>query len=325
MKQKVRWGILSTAKIGRTRVIPAIQQSKNGLVHAVASRSLESARQFARDLKIPQAYGSYEELLQDPDVDAIYIPLPNGLHYEWSLHCAEAGKPVLCEKPLAANADEAQKMVDAFAARGLPFAEAFMYRFHPQHQKVREIIAKGDIGQLQIIQSSFTFVIGSEENIRLSAELAGGALMDVGCYCVNVMRFLTGEEPDTVAAAAIFGERSGVDETIAGVLRFPSGVLGHFDAGLRTYRQFGYEIRGSEGRIVVPQAFVPDPNKAAVVQLWRGEKMKEISVRAANHYTVMVEDFADALLKNRPPRFAPQDAVLQMQVLDRLLAHARGG
>ncbi len=323
MSQKVRWGILSTANIGRGRVIPAIKESRNGEVVAVASRTMERAREFAAETDIPTAHGSYEELIANPNVDAIYNPLPNSQHAEWSIRCAEAGKPVLCEKPLASNAAEAQQMVDAFKSRDLLFAEAFMYRFHPQTERVMQLIAEDAIGEVKLIRAQFTFAIQSEENIRLSAELAGGALRDVGTYCINFMRLLTGQEPDAVKAMARFGKTTGVDETLTGLLSFPSGVLGHFDCGLRSYRTHQCEITGSSGRILIDEAFVASPERGTMVRVWQDDVYAEVHVPAANHYTLMVEDFADALLNKRAPRFDPQDGVANMQVIDRLLESAR--
>jgi predicted dehydrogenase len=322
MPDKVRLGILSTADIGRNRVIPALRHCRNLEVAAVASRSLDKAQAFARDMGIPKAYGSYDELLADPDIDAIYNPLPNSLHAEWSIKCAEAGKPCLCEKPLASDAPEAQTMVDAFAQRNLLFAEAFMYRFHPQTQRVREMVQSGAIGDLREISAAFSFVIQNEDDIRLSKPLAGGALMDIGCYCVNVMRLMTGEEPDEAKAIARVGQRSQVDESLAGVLSFPSGALGHFDCSFRLPFTHTYELRGTKGRILVEQAFVVPPDRQTTIRYWHNNDYEEITIPPANSYTLMAEDFADALLNNRSPKFSPQDAVRNMQALDRLYASA---
>lgn len=324
MSRKIRWGILSTANIGRQRVIPAIQQSGNGEVVAVASRSLDRAQAFANEVNIPKAYGSYEAMIADPDVDAVYNPLPNSEHAPWSIRCAGAGKPVLCEKPFASDAPEAQQMTDAFSSRGVLLAEAFMYRFHPQTVKLRELVTSGAIGTLSIITSAFTFPIRSEQDIRLNKALAGGALMDVGCYCVNITRLLTGEEPARAQAVARWGAASGVDETLAGVMEFPSGVVAHFDCGFRTFRANFCDIRGTTGRILVEPIFNMEPTFAPVIRLWRGEEYEEISAPAANHYTLMVEDFADALLNNRPPRYLAQDGVNNMRAIDMLYAAARG-
>jgi D-xylose 1-dehydrogenase (NADP+, D-xylono-1,5-lactone-forming) len=323
MTDKIRWGILSTANIGYRRVAPAMQQSSNGEVVAVASRSLEKAQKYAADLGIPKAYGSYEELIADPDIDAIYNPLPNSEHAAWSIRCAEAGKPVLCEKPLAKDAAEAQTMVDAFTSRGVPFAEGFMYRFHPQTVKVKEMLAGGAVGKMLVVSAAFTFAIRSEDNIRLSAPLAGGGLMDVGCYCLNVMRLMSGEEPARGQAIGRFGAQSGVDEVLAGVVDFPSGVIGHFDCGVRTFRTHTYEIRGTEGRILVETGFVMEAHEEPIIRYWHGEDYEEIKMPAVNHYTLMAEDFADALLNKRPPRFAPADGVATMRAIDMLIASAR--
>jgi predicted dehydrogenase len=316
----IRWGVLSTANIGRNRVIPAIQASSNGRVTAVASRSLEKARAFADDLGIETAFGSYEELIASPDVDAIYNPLPNSEHAAWSIRCAEAGKPTLCEKPLARSAAEAQRMVDAFAQRGVLFAEAFMYRFHPQTQRVKQMIQDGAVGDLRSMQASFTFPIRGEDNIRLSKALVGGSLMDVGCYCLNVMRFMTGAEPYEAHALSRVGAESGVDESLTGILEFPGGVLGHFDSSLRTYFNHAYEVRGTRGRISVEQGFVMPKDAETVIRWWHDEEYEEIRIAPANSYTIMAEDFASALLENRPPRFAPEDAVANMRVIDLLNA-----
>ncbi|GAB4571211.1 MAG: Gfo/Idh/MocA family oxidoreductase [Anaerolineae bacterium] len=319
MTDRIRWGVLSTANIGRKKVIPAIQHSGNGEVVAVASRNIDRARTFAEATGIPRAYGSYEELLADPEIDAIYNPLPNSEHARWSLACAETGKATLCEKPLARNAQEAQTMVDAFAQRNILFAEAFMYRFHPQTVRVLEMVREGAIGEIKLIQAAFTFNISGRENdIRLKKDLAGGALMDVGCYCVNVMRLMTGEEPDYWQAFARTGQE--VDETLAGLLGFPSGVVGHFDCGLRATLANAYEIRGTRGRILVDPAFIPAPDQETTIHYYHDGAYEAITIPAVDQYQLMVEDFADALLNNRPPRYAPQDAVHNMAAIDQLYA-----
>lgn len=322
MSAKIRWGIISTAKIGRTRVAPAIQQSSNGVVAAVASRDLNNARQYADELNIPKAYGSYEELIADPEIDAIYNPLPNSEHALWSIRCAEAGKPTLCEKPLASDAAEAKTMVDAFIQRGVLFTEGFMYRFHPQTQRVKQLVDAGDLGDLQVMMSSFTFSLSDETNIRLSKPLAGGSLMDVGCYCINVMRFMTGEEPVSGKAIQHIGASSGVDEKFSGVLVFPSGMFGHFDSGVRSHFSNQYDIRGSKGRVFVGESFVPGADATTIMHHWSADGLQTYRIEPANQYTLMVEDFADALLNQREPRFGPYDGVANMQVIDMLKANA---
>lgn len=320
MATKIRWGILSTAAIGRKRVIPAIQRSTNGMAAAVASRELSKAQTFAQEMKIPQAYARYEELLNDPNIDAVYIPLPNSDHAEWALRCAEVGKPVLCEKPLAGDAAQAQVMADTFALRKISLAEAFMYRFHPQTERVKEIIATGILGTIQSINASFSFRVQDEQNIRLSQSLGGGALMDVGCYCVNVMRYMFGEEPIEAKALGRFRE---VDERLVGLLGFPSGGLGHFECSLRSYRNQRYEIVGSAGRLSVDEAFNPDHNRPSIIHLWHGDTYQRIEIPPADAYQLMVEEFANGLLNGKAPRFAPQDAVYNLQVTDWLLLSAQ--
>jgi len=323
MPDTIRWGVISTANIGAKRVIPAIKKAVNGEVVAVASRSLDKAKAFADEHGFPKAYGSYEELFADPDVDAIYNPLPNSLHAKWSIKAAAAGKPTLCEKPFASDADEAQQIVDAFVAHNVLLAEAFMYRFHPQNQRAQQMVQDGAIGRPLAMSSGFTFSISDEANIRLSKALAGGALMDVGCYCINAMRFISGEEPVEAHAIADFGAETDVDERISGVLRFPSGMLGHLDAGLRVHRAHFYEVRGSKGRLYLPQSFTPDADAMTYIYHERDDNSETIEVPPVDQYQLMIEDFGDALLNGRPPRFLPQDAVNNMRVVDRLLASAR--
>jgi len=327
VSDKIRWGILSTAKIGR-KVIPAIHASNNGIVAAVASRNIAAAESFAAEMNIPQAYGSYDELLASPHIDAIYIPLPNGMHHEWSLKCAAAGKHTLCEKPLADNAAQAQQMVEAFHNANLKFAEAFMYRLHPQTQRARQIIQDGSIGELKIINASFSFRIKEENDVRLQADLAGGALMDVGCYPVSLMRLITGEEPIRAEAVAVFGDASNVDEVMTGALYFPSGVVGHFDCSVRAFFTAQYEARGTHGKVFADPGFPMPPDQPTTLHHWRenddGQVTHDtISIPAADHYQLMVEDFAVAMLNDRAPMFPGTEAVLQMRAIDMLYASAK--
>jgi len=332
MADKIRWGILSTARIGQGAVIPAIQKSRNGEVVAVASRDLGRGQAFAKQAGIPKAYGSYEAMLADPEIDAIYNPLPNDQHGPWSIRAAEMGKHVLCEKPIASNADEAQKMADVFAKQGKLLMEAFMYPFHPQTVKVKAMVDSGAIGQIRLMTANFTFFIDDEDDIRLKKDMSGGSLMDVGCYCVSVMRLMTGEEPDKVTALARFGQRSQVDELMVGTLSFPSGAVGHFGCSFRSPLNQNYEVQGSEGRILVERGFVPfrpDPKAPIIIRYWHGQgeggtKYEEIPVEPADQYTLMAEEFADAILHKRSLRFPAEYSVKQMRVLDMLYAAARG-
>lgn len=331
MAQKIRWGIISTARIGEGAVIPAIQKSKNGEVVAVGSRDLSKGQEFARRLNIPKVYGSYEELLADPDIDAIYNPLPNHLHAPLSIQAAEAGKHVLCEKPLALDAAQAQEMADAFQQRGLLLMEAFMYPFHPQTVKVKEIVDSGVLGELRLMTANFTFSIGDEDDIRLKPDMGGGCLYDVGCYCVHVMRLMSGEEPISATATARFGERSQVDEVLAGTLTFPSGLIGHLGCSFRAAMTQNYEIQGTKGRIYVERGFVPfrpDPNAPIIIRYYPGASegeihTEEIRIDPADQYTLMAEDFSDAILNKRPLRFPVEYAIANMRVIDMLYAAAK--
>jgi len=322
MPDKIRWGIISTANIGRRALVPALHNASNGELVAVASRDLAKARVFADELNIPRAYGSYEELLADPEIDAIYNPLPNDQHANWSIRAAAAGKHVLCEKPLASDAAEAEEMVKAFKANDRLLAEAFMYRFHPRTRHVREMVRSGALGTLQQIGAAFTFRLRSDENIRLEGKLAGGAIMDIGCYAVGVMRFVTGEEPVAVNAFAHYNDR-GADEMAVGSLVFPSGVLGHFDCGMRAQGGQWYDIRGSEGRIFVEDAFVAPRDQAMKLRYWRGDNYEEIDFEPVDQYQLMAEDFADAILNNRPPLYPAEDGVAAMRLMDSLRASAQ--
>ena len=323
--KKIRWGILSTARIGWHRVIPAMQASSNGEVFAIASRELGNAETVARKMGIPHAYGSYEALLADPEVDAIYNPLPNHLHAPWSIRCAEAGKPVLCEKPFALNAAEAQAMVEAFESGGLNLAEAFMYRFHPLTKKVVQLVQTGEIGQVRLFRSTFSFNLPDNNNIRFSKEKGGGAMLDIGCYCLNIMRDVLGEEPTRVSASAYFGAETGVDEWLSAMLAFPSGALGHFGCSFRSGHDCSYEIFGEKGRILVDKGVLLNKDHQGTIRIWRGDAHEVLEFGKLDPYQLMVEDFAASLLEQRPPRFNARDAVRYMQVVDAILADARRG
>ncbi len=330
MITKLRWGILSTAKIARTAVIPAIQQSKNGVVAAIGSRQLASAQQAAQAANIPLALGSYEELVASPEVDAVYIGLPNNLHKEWTIRAAEHGKHVLCEKPFALNAAEVEEMIATAQSNHVFLMEAFMYRFHPQFAKLKQLISDGAIGNLQVIRSAFGFLMTNPDtNIRMKPELGGGARMDVGCYCVSMSRLVAGTEPVEVLANAVVGS-SGVDETLLGILRFPNDVTAHFDCSFRTdYREW-LEVQGNAHRIELPRPIKPGP-RAAELYLRYDETASEtpntslLTAPAANHYRLMVHHFADAVLHGTPLEYPPEDGLANMRVIDALYTSARTG
>ena len=329
MEKQIRWGVLSTAKIGLKAVIPAIGRSRNGVVAALASRSLQSARDAAATAGIPLAFGSYEDLLDSRDVDAVYIPLPNALHKEWTIRAAEHGKHVLCEKPLALNAGEAKEMIAAAQANHVLLMEAFMYRFHPQFAKLRTLIADGTIGELRVIRSAFGFGLQDSHNIRLNPELGGGALMDVGCYCVHMSRLVAGTEPDEVFAQAVTGA-TGVDEAMTAILHFPHDVLAHFDCSFRTDYRESLEVQGTARRVDLARPIKPGFRAAEIYMRYdetneAAPRSALITAAAANHYRLMVEYFAGAAIEGRTLNAETRDALCNMRVVDALYESARTG
>ncbi|MFO8007167.1 MAG: Gfo/Idh/MocA family oxidoreductase [Candidatus Brocadiia bacterium] len=323
MADAIRWGILGTANIAKGHFMRAMGALDNSRAYAIASRDRGRAQQFATECGVEEAYGSYEELLSDPHVDAVYNPLPISLHAEWSIACAEAGKPCLCEKPLAPNAADAQRMVDTFREHDVPFAEAIMYRFHPLQKKVEQMIGEGAIGEVRVVRASFCCKIEDEDDIRFRAETGGGALLDVGSYCVSFVRHVVGEEPQQVGATADFGERGEVDESLAGTLLFPGGAVASLACSLRTEFASTYDIYGTDGRIVLPKGIVPNPGEEATLEYWQQYECEQITLPGADEWALAVEDFADALLEGRPPATDPQDGVRSLEVIDSLLAAAR--
>lgn len=320
MTRRVRWGILSTARIGVRRVIPALRRSQTGTAVAIASRDGARAREVAAKFDIPRAHGSYEALLADPDVDAVYNPLPNSLHLEWTVRAAQAGKHILCEKPLALNAAQAQAMVDACRGAGVLLQEAFMYRFHPQTEELRRRITSGAIGTPWLVRSAFTFSVTSDDDIRLNAALGGGGLLDVGCYAVSIARLLLGEPQSGWASAAF---EHGVDVKLAAMLRF-SSTTALVDCGLRApYRQF-CEVVGAGGTITVPRPFQPEEDPAVLIVRTGGQE-ERVEIPGTNQYTLMLDHMGACILERRAPQFPPEDAVANLRVLDALMASARSG
>lgn len=325
MADRLRWGVLGAANIGLKRVIPAIQASSNGRVVALASRDIAKGRAAAAPLGIERVYGSYEELLADSGVDAIYNPLPNSLHAAWTIRAAEAGKAVLCEKPLASDAAEAQRMVDACARHGVPLMEAFMYRFHPQNVRVRELLAQGAIGAVGQVRAGFSFRMDplNPANVRLQHDLAGGALMDVGCYAVNASRMVFGEEPLRAAAWRDFDERFGVDVALAGVLEYPGRRFATVDCSFTSGHSDWYSIVGSAGTIEAPRAFTPHSDETVIVITGEDNVRHEERFAGVDQYCLMAEAFAAAVLAGAPVPCPPGDAVRNMRAIDALARAAQ--
>ncbi len=319
MSDKITWGILGCARIARRGLIPGIQGSRLGRLEAIASRDADAARSWAAEFSIPRSYGSYAELLADKSIRAVYIPLPNELHRPWTLAAAAAGKHVLCDKPLALDAREAEEMVDGCRRGGVLLMEGFMWRHHPRTTRVLELIRDGAIGELRLVRSSFSFDI-DRTDWRLDAARGGGALWDVGCYGVNACRLICGGEPTSIRARARWWP-TGVDMTLAATLEFTGGVLGQVDCSFEVPYRCQMEIVGTRGAIELPQAYVP--GDAAEIILRAGESVERVAVPAANQYGAMVDHFCEAMLADRPLPPPAEDGRLNVRVLDAVLAAAR--
>ena len=326
---RLRIGVLSTADIARRKAIPGMRTADRVEVVAIASRDAGQARRVADELAIPRSHGTYEALLEDPDVDAVYIPLPNHLHLDWTLAAARAGKHVLCEKPLALTAADAQRMVDACEAAGVRLMEAFMYRLHPSWVAVRELVASGRIGRLVAIQSLFSYFNDDATNIRNIRAFGGGALMDIGCYCINLSRMLFGAEPTRVAAAIRRDGADGVDVLTSALLEFEAGHA-TFTCSIRAEDDQRVEIYGTNGRISVGIPFNIPPDRPTTVTVAAGgdppvaPAREVLTFETADPYGAEAQAFAAAILDGLPTPTPPEDAVANMRVIERILEAAEG-
>lgn len=331
MTDKIRWGVLGNATVARKCVIPAIQRSENGLLHALATRQPANAEIVAAENRIERIYDRYESLLEDPAIDAVYIPLPNHLHLPWTLKALSAGKHVLCEKPVACSAGEAQEMANAVARRNLCLMEAFMYRFHPRSREIKQLVSEGRIGEPCLVRSAFCFHMAEEileagDNVRLRAHMGGGALLDVGCYSVSLARWMMGAEPTRVQAQAIYHD-TGVDVHAVGILQFPGGGLATLEASFISALQQTFTVVGTRGAIDLPHdAFIPWQHDAEYILRDRDQETgcKHV-VPGADEYQLMVEHFSDAVLGKSKLNFLFEDSIANMKVLDALAQAALSG
>jgi predicted dehydrogenase len=323
---RVRWGVLSTANIGIEKVIPAIQRASNCTVVAIASRSDEAARAAALDLGIPRAYGSYQAMLDLAEIDAVYIPLPNDLHAEWTCRAAAAGKHILCEKPLAMTADQAIAMVAACDEAGVLLQEAFMYRHHPTWVEAIRLVRSGAIGEVRAVQSWFSYFNDDPTSIRNRLENGGGAVMDIGCYCINVARLVFDEEPTTVQSVVNRDASMGVDVLSSALLGFSNGRRADFTCSIRAERDQRVHIVGTTGRIDFEIPFnIPPDAETRISVTWGGDgrvtpDTETISFPPSNQYTAQAETFAAAILAGESVPVHPDDAVANMRVIERVLA-----
>ena len=319
---KVRWGVLSTAKIGVKIVIPAMQQCEHAEVPAIASRGLKNAEEVAAQLNLRTAYGSYEELLADPNIDAIYNPLPNHLHVPWSVKALRAGKHVLCEKPIALTESEAQKMLSV--AQELPHLkvmEAFMYRHHPQWQRARELVVSGKIGEPWTIQSFFSYNNLDPDNIRNVAELGGGGLLDIGCYCISLSRFIFAREPQRVAGVMEYDPQFKIDRLASGILDFGIGTS-TFTCATQLAPYQRVTIFGTKGRIEIEIPFNAPTQKKCRLWIYQGTECEEIILDVCDQYAEQCEQFSLAILEDKKVAYPLEDAVANMKVVDSIVRSA---
>jgi predicted dehydrogenase len=321
----VRWGVLGVASIAVRQVVPAIKASRHGVVTAIASRDAERARLSAAQLGVGAWCGSYAELLQRTDVDAVYVPLPNHLHVPWSIRALEAGKHVLCEKPIALSAPEARVLQDASRAHPrLKVMEAFMYRFHPQWVRAQSLVRDGAIGPLGTVQTFFSYFNDDAANVRNIAQMGGGALMDIGCYGISLSRFLFGREPVRVLGHMEFDPRFGTDRLTSAILDFDGGN-GTFTCATQLVRHQRVNIVGAHGRIEIEIPFNAPSDRPSRMFLQHGAETEAITIEASNQYTLQADHFALAVLNDSPVPTPLDDAVRNMCVIDAVATSARTG
>ncbi len=315
----VKWGFLSTADIN-DKLLPGADASPDLDVIAVASRDLERARAYADERGIERAYGSYDELFADPEIEAVYISLPNSMHVEWSIRALEAGKHVLCEKPLSRHPEDVERAFDAAEQAGRILMEAFMYRHNPQTKRLVELVEGGAIGRLRLVRAAFSFPLADRTNVRLNAELEGGGLMDVGCYCVSGSRLLAGE-PESVFGEQVAAQ-SGVDELFTGTLRFPGGVLAEIDCGLVLPVRDELEAIGEEGSV-----FLDDPwhCRQPVIEVRRDDGTERIELEPADSYRLQLENMSAGVRGESEPLLGREDALGQARAIEALYRSAEEG
>jgi predicted dehydrogenase len=322
---KVRWGILSTANIGVEKVIPGMQQGEYCEITAIASRDLGKAQAAAEQLGIPKAYGSYEELLADPQVEAVYNPLPNHLHVPWSIKIIEAGKHVLVEKPIGLTSSEGQELVDAAKAHPkLKVMEAFMYRHHPQWQRAKQLVSEGKIGELRTIQTFFSYFLLDPDNVRNKADIGGGGLMDIGCYCISLSRFIFDVEPERVCGIVEYDPVMKVDRLASAMMDFGRGTS-TFTCATQLVPYQRVNIFGTEGRVEIEIPFNAPPDRPCKMWHQHGDEIEEILVDICDQYTIQGDLFSQAVLNDTEVPTPLEDAVANMKVIEAIIQSAKSG
>ncbi len=323
--KKISWGVLSTSKFALRATIPATQRSRYSEVTAVASRDLERARTVGADMNIPKAYGRYEEILADPDIDAVYIPLPNHMHVDWTLKALKAGKHVLCEKPLGLNYADASRLVDAAKDYpGLKVMEAFMYRHHPQWHKVKELVDEKAIGEIKAVHSLYSYCNVDTSNIRNKVETGGGVMLDIGCYCISLSRLVFGREPGRVLGRIEYDPKTRIDRLASGVLDFGEGAA-TFTCGTQLQPYQRVNILGTQGRIEIEIPFNAPNDRPCRIWMQRGGSTEEIAFEVCDQYTIQADLFAEAILNDRDVPTPIEDGVANMRVIDAVGESSRQG
>jgi len=320
---KVRWGILSTAKIALEKVIPAMQRAQHCEIVAIASRDAAKAQAAAQRLGIATAHGSYEALLADPAVEAIYNPLPNHLHVSWSIAALEAGQHVLCEKPIGLSSAEGQQLVEAARRHPkLKAMEAFMYRHHPQWQTARQIVERGGIGKLRTIQSFFSYYNDDPANIRNQADIGGGGLADIGCYCISLARFLFDAEPTKVVGLVEYDPQLKTDRIASAILEFPNGTS-TFTCSTQLAPYQRVNIVGTEGRVEIDIPFNAPPDRPCTMRHQHASGIEEIALPVCDQYTIQGDLFSQAVRNNTPVPTPLEDAVANMRVIEAVISSGK--
>lgn len=323
--ERIRWGVLSTANIGVEKVIPAMQAGDLCEMSAIASRDPGRAQATAKKLGIPKAYGSYDELLADSDIDAVYNPMPNHLHVPWSIKALQAGKHVLCEKPIGLTSAEAQQLLDAAHAHpNLHIMEAFMYRHHPQWQLTRKLVNDGEIGELRSVHTAFAYHNVNPQNVRNQADIGGGGLMDIGCYCISVPRFLFDAEPIAVTGMVEYDPNFGTDRLTSAMLEFAAGTA-TFTCSTQLAPYQRVNVFGTEGRIEVDIPFNAPPDRPCKVTHEKRGDSREIMLDVCDQYTLQGDVFSRCILENTPVPTTLDDALANMLVIEAVVRSAEQG
>lgn len=319
MLNKVKWGILGYASIARESFIPALLKSDNSEFYALASRSVDKLRQCGERFNHPvRTYSNYDQLLDDPQIEAVYIPLPNSLHKEWTIKAARKGKHVLCEKPLALNSEDCRQMIEECQRNNVKLMEGFMYRYSDRIRKVQKIILENKIGQVKYINSYFFSLASRASGDRINPTLGGGSLFDLGCYPVNLVGMISGAEPVSISAEAI--PINGVDRLLSAVLRYESGLIANIHCGwINEFRSLGATIMGTEGTIEIPEPFWGNPGS---IFLTTPNGKEEISVDGTDRFQAEIKDFAGAIRENRPLTVEVGESIRNLKIINEILAKA---